>query len=48
MRFVDGALAVPRLFLLLLVLAVPDRVPLAALVWLLVRIPLQHARQRPS
>jgi peptide/nickel transport system permease protein len=35
MRFVDGALAVPRLFLLLLVLAVPDRVPLAALVLLI-------------
>jgi peptide/nickel transport system permease protein len=32
MRFVDGALAVPRLFLLLLVLAVSDRVP----VWLLI------------
>jgi peptide/nickel transport system permease protein len=32
MRLVDGALAVPRLFLLLLVLAVPERVPL----WLLV------------
>jgi peptide/nickel transport system permease protein len=35
MRLVDGALAVPRLFLLLLVLAVPDRVPLAALVLLI-------------
>jgi peptide/nickel transport system permease protein len=35
MRFVDGALAVPRLFLLLLVLAVPERVPLAALVLLI-------------
>lgn len=32
MRLVDGALAVPRLFLLLLVLAVPERVPL----WLLI------------
>ncbi len=32
MRLVDGALAVPRLFLLLLVLAVSDRVP----VWLLI------------
>ncbi|MGN6391769.1 MAG: ABC transporter permease [Gemmatimonadales bacterium] len=35
MRFVDGALAVPRLFLLLLVLAVPDRVPLIALILLI-------------
>jgi len=35
MRFVDGALAVPRLFLLLLVLSVPDRVPLAALILLI-------------
>jgi peptide/nickel transport system permease protein len=35
MRFVDGALAVPRLFLLLLVLAVPDRVPLGALILLI-------------
>jgi peptide/nickel transport system permease protein len=35
MRFVDGALAVPRLFLLLLVLAVPDRVPLIALIVLI-------------
>jgi peptide/nickel transport system permease protein len=35
MRFVDGALAVPRLFLLLLVLAVPVRVPLAALILLI-------------
>ncbi len=32
MRLVDGALAVPRLFLLLLVLAVPARVPLVALI----------------
>ena len=32
MRLVDGALAIPRLFLLLLVLAVWERVPLAALV----------------
>jgi peptide/nickel transport system permease protein len=32
MRFVDGALAIPRLFLLLLVLAVSDHVP----VWLLI------------
>jgi peptide/nickel transport system permease protein len=32
MRFVDGALAIPRLFVLLLVLAVSDRVP----VWLLI------------
>jgi len=30
MRLVDGALAVPRLFLLMLVLAVPTRVPLLA------------------
>ena len=35
MRFVDGALAVPRLFLLLLVLAVPERVPLLALILLI-------------
>jgi len=35
MRFVDGALAVPRLFLLLLVLAVPERVPLIALILLI-------------
>jgi peptide/nickel transport system permease protein len=35
MRFVDGALAVPRLFLLLLVLAVPQRVPLVALILLI-------------
>jgi peptide/nickel transport system permease protein len=32
MRLVDAALAVPRLFLLLLVLAVPDRIPLVALI----------------
>jgi peptide/nickel transport system permease protein len=35
MRLVDGALAVPRLFLLLLVLAVPERVPLVALIVLI-------------
>jgi peptide/nickel transport system permease protein len=35
MRFVDGALAVPRLFLLLLVLAISDRVPVWALVLLI-------------
>jgi peptide/nickel transport system permease protein len=35
MRLVDGALAVPRLFLLLLVLAVPDRVPLFVLILLI-------------
>jgi peptide/nickel transport system permease protein len=35
MRLVDGALAVPRLFLLLLVLAVPDRVPLLVLIVLI-------------
>lgn len=35
MRLVDGALAVPRLFLLLLVLAAWDRIPLAALILLL-------------
>jgi peptide/nickel transport system permease protein len=35
MRLVDGALAVPRLFLLLLVLAVPERVPLLALILLI-------------
>ena len=32
MRLVDGALAIPRLFLLLLVLAVWERIPLAALI----------------
>ncbi len=35
MRLVDGALAVPRLFLLLLLLAVSERVPLAVLVLLI-------------
>ena len=35
MRFVDGALAIPRLFLLLLVLVVPERVPLVALILLI-------------
>jgi peptide/nickel transport system permease protein len=35
MRLVDGALAVPRLFMLMLVLAVPDRVPLLALIVLI-------------
>ena len=35
MRLVDGALAIPRLFLLLLVLAVWERVPLAALILLI-------------
>jgi peptide/nickel transport system permease protein len=35
MRLVDGALAVPRLFLLLLVLAVPERVPLIVLILLI-------------
>jgi peptide/nickel transport system permease protein len=35
MRLVDAALAVPRLFLLLLVLAVPERVPLVALIVLM-------------
>jgi peptide/nickel transport system permease protein len=35
MRLVDGALAVPRLFLLMLVLAVPTRVPLLALILLI-------------
>jgi peptide/nickel transport system permease protein len=35
MRLVDGALAVPRLFLLLLLLAVTQRVPLALLVLLI-------------
>ena len=35
MRLVDGALAVPRLFLLMLVLAVPTRVPLLALIVLI-------------
>jgi len=32
MRAVDGALAIPRLFILLLVLAVAERVPIAALI----------------
>jgi peptide/nickel transport system permease protein len=32
MRVVDGALAIPRLFILLLVLAVSDRVPIVALI----------------
>jgi peptide/nickel transport system permease protein len=32
MRLVDAALAVPRLFLLLLVLAVPERIPLVVLI----------------
>jgi len=35
MRLVDAALAVPRLFLLLIVLAVPERVPLIALIGLI-------------
>lgn len=35
MRLVDGALAIPRLFILLLVLAVWERVPMAALVILI-------------
>jgi peptide/nickel transport system permease protein len=35
MRLVDAALAVPRLFLLLIVLAVPERVPLLALILLI-------------
>jgi peptide/nickel transport system permease protein len=35
MRFVDGALAIPRLFILLLVLAVWERVPVAALIFLI-------------
>lgn len=35
MRLVDGALAIPRLFLLLLVLAVWERVPVAALIILI-------------
>ena len=35
MRLVDGALAVPRLFLLMLVLALPARVPLLALIVLI-------------
>jgi peptide/nickel transport system permease protein len=35
MRLVDAALAVPRLFVLLLVLAVPDRVPLWVLILLI-------------
>ena len=35
MRLVDGSLAVPRLFILLLVLALPERVPLAMLIVLI-------------
>jgi len=35
MRFVDGALAIPRLFILLLTLAVWERIPVAALVFLI-------------
>ncbi|HET7470067.1 MAG TPA: ABC transporter permease [Gemmatimonadales bacterium] len=35
MRVVDGALAIPRLFLLMVVLVVPDRVPLLALILLI-------------
>jgi peptide/nickel transport system permease protein len=35
MRFVDGALAIPRLFILLLTLAVWERIPIAALVLLI-------------
>lgn len=35
MRMVDGALAIPRLFILLLVLAVWERVPIAALIVLI-------------
>jgi peptide/nickel transport system permease protein len=35
MRLVDGALAIPRLFILLLVLAVWERVPVAALIFLI-------------
>lgn len=35
MRLVDGALAIPRLFILLLVLAVWERVPVAALIMLI-------------
>jgi peptide/nickel transport system permease protein len=35
MRFVDGALAIPRLFMLLLVLAVWERVPVLALIVLI-------------
>ena len=35
MRFVDAALAVPRLFLLLIVLALPDHVPLSVLILLI-------------
>jgi peptide/nickel transport system permease protein len=35
MRLVDGALAVPRLFILLLILALPERVPLAILIGLI-------------
>jgi peptide/nickel transport system permease protein len=35
MRIVDGALAIPRLFILLLVLAVWERVPVVALVFLI-------------
>jgi peptide/nickel transport system permease protein len=35
MRLVDGALAIPRLFILLLVLAVWERVPVTALIFLI-------------
>ncbi len=35
MRLVDGALAIPRLFLLLLVLAVSDRIPVWVLIFLI-------------
>jgi peptide/nickel transport system permease protein len=35
MRLVDGALAIPRLFIVLLVLAVWERVPVAALIFLI-------------
>jgi peptide/nickel transport system permease protein len=35
MRLVDGALAIPRLFILLLVLAVWERVPVVALIFLI-------------
>ena len=35
MRLVDGALAIPRLFILLLVLATMERVPLPALIVLI-------------
>jgi peptide/nickel transport system permease protein len=35
MRFVDGALAIPRLFILLLTLAVWERIPIAALLLLI-------------